>query len=280
MFFVLSTAEVYAATVPPTCDTDYWEVMKARAWEGGEREMTQNRNIIAKSDSVLSFCFDDYMDHLAEAATHMFPGNPQESSGTGGGFATDALVSALTGLGVGLDMNGVLENLIVDTLVDIHQSFGATFLGDRSSVSSAITSVSDTVFNCAEMNQIWEEAKCYNFMTEAWHDGFYVFDDYVATQLSGNDYREHIRGRMCTGIVPPIPWSVAHAAANPIPGGLGAMDLTTTYMNLLDPTACGSVTPVDTGVEVTRQDGTTYQDAICIAPGCWYGGASGGCNTP
>ena len=37
-----------------TCDPDFLEVMEARAWEEAQREITQNANIIARPDSVLS----------------------------------------------------------------------------------------------------------------------------------------------------------------------------------------------------------------------------------
>lgn len=278
LFLVLSGGEACAGNVPPTCDEDYWDVMKARAWEGGEREMTQNRNIIAKSDSVLSYCFYDYLDHLAEAASHMFPGHPQESAGIGGGAIP----------GAGLNINRVLEVLILDTLLQANQGFGAKMLGERSGFPSSYKSVKDTVFDCKYMNNIWLAAKCYNFQTEISplvaqendHDGFYVFEEYVDTQLAGDDFRRHIRNRRCAGIAQPIPWDAAHLAANPVPGAAGGMDDPVTYLNLLDPSACGGVKPVDTGIEVTDQAGVKYQDAICIAPGCRYTGPGGKCVPP
>lgn len=67
----------------------------------------------------------------------------------------------------------------------------------------------------------------------------------------------------------PSSWA-AHAGANPAPGTGGGNDPYVTYNNILDPSVCTSYTPLKTGVTITLVDGTTYDDAYCLAPGCWY----------
>lgn len=136
---VFPWAYVPYATLDPSCDADFFRTVQARAWSGAQRELSQFENLIAKSDSTLSFCFGPFMNHLSWYAERSFPGNPQESQGgyslyiaalgitlpALGGFATDAKVALMKLLGnvdpvltEGLDMNRVLEILILDTLVD------------------------------------------------------------------------------------------------------------------------------------------------------------------
>ncbi len=80
-----------------TCDPDFWGVMKDRAWQEGQREITQNNNLIARPDSVLQMtCFDSFINHLTNYADSHFPGDPQESVGEMGGILGSAL-SRLSG---------------------------------------------------------------------------------------------------------------------------------------------------------------------------------------
>lgn len=326
-----------ASAVPATCDIDFWDVLRARAWEEANREITQNQNLIAKPDSVLSYiCFDNYMDHLANYSEN---GGPEDPDGTGGIFYDlYVLIRQIPGmldpaLTDGLDMNSVLEILILDSLEDgvsvlsiadaggpeaaicgrdqyIDANFDHNLLGGRSSISGALSdSISDSNYNCNRMRGVWDAAKCYNFQTRS-HDGFFIFDQYRSTEAADNDYRQLpvectdldsdfsdiacnflIHGTPSLPIPPgwpwgggtPTEWGTAFPAANPAPGAAGGADSTLSYWNLLDPAACGSITPVKTGVIVTHPSGTTYTDAVCTAPGCWYqpGGsvaAAGSCN--
>lgn len=56
-------------------------------------------------------------------------------------------------------------------------------------------------YTCSMMNDVWTQAKCYDFATESSlsgygpgvdHDGFYTLLDYVALAAASDDYREHI----------------------------------------------------------------------------------------
>lgn len=65
-----------------TCDPEIWEVIKDRAWMEAQRELTQNWNIVAKPDSVMSLgCFENHMEKLATYGDDNFPYNPNESAG-------------------------------------------------------------------------------------------------------------------------------------------------------------------------------------------------------
>ncbi len=65
-----------------TCDPEIWDVIKDRAWMEAQRELTQNWNIVAKPDSVLSLgCFDDHLNRLASYGDDNFPLSPDESAG-------------------------------------------------------------------------------------------------------------------------------------------------------------------------------------------------------
>ncbi len=129
-----------------TCDPEFWEVLKDRAWQEGQREITQNNNLIARPDSVLQMtCFDSFVNHLTRYSGGNFPGNPQASVGEMGGmlgsalgslagrftrllvinadevFYNISLINDPLGAGLGTDgflMYAVLEMLVLDQLSD------------------------------------------------------------------------------------------------------------------------------------------------------------------
>ena len=76
-----------------TCDRDFWEVMSNRAWMEGQREITQNANLIPRAESTLSLnCFDRYLNHLAWHADDHFPSDPDYSEGGLGNFAYELFI--------------------------------------------------------------------------------------------------------------------------------------------------------------------------------------------
>ncbi len=81
-----------------TCDPEFWEVMKDRAWQEGQREITQNNNLIARPDSVLQMtCFDMFVNHLTRHSGSNFPGDPQEGIGQMTGGIIGAALAGLAG---------------------------------------------------------------------------------------------------------------------------------------------------------------------------------------
>ncbi len=194
-----------------TCDPEFWDVLKDRAWQEAQREITQNNNIIARPDSVLSMtCFESFNDHLATYADDFFPGDPQESVGlvTRGvmgkilkrlsGVITDIAVIKLDRLyyaeGVGMNelprgwggelsisvsgtdgflMYALLEMLVLDQLVD-----GVS--GNREEMGVTADEVM-RVFDIVE-NPIM--AACAVAYKED-YKRFYIDDNFPATHLGG-----------------------------------------------------------------------------------------------
>lgn len=129
------TSEPGLATLIPgvtqrnTCSPDFMEVLKNRAWEGAQRDITQNANIIPRPDSVLSLtCFDSWLDHLATYAANNFPGDPDESDGQlFNGLFTDWFIVFPDDLLSGIDPNftegfvlyALLEILVLDQLENV-----------------------------------------------------------------------------------------------------------------------------------------------------------------
>lgn len=125
-----------------TCDPEFWDVLTNRAWMEAQREITQNQNIIARPDSVLSMtCFDSVLDHIAAYSDDHFPSEPREAEGELlGGFWTELALnvpgmSPLDGdrtIGGNLDpylsggflLYSVLEILVLDQLMDDVSTLG------------------------------------------------------------------------------------------------------------------------------------------------------------
>ena len=112
-----------------TCSPDVMEVIENRAWEGAQREITQNANLIPRPDSVLSLtCFDSWLDDLADYSESNFPGDPDESDGRLlNGLLTDLIVVLPDDIISGIDPNltegyvlyAILEILVLDQLMDV-----------------------------------------------------------------------------------------------------------------------------------------------------------------
>ncbi len=134
------TAEPGLSTLIPgvtarnTCSPDFMEVLKNRAWEGAQRDITKNANIIPRPDSVLSMtCFDSWLDNLARYAANNFPGEPQESAGQLlNGLMTkymvvwidDLLSSADPNFTDGFVLYALLEMIVLDQLEDVNSPTG------------------------------------------------------------------------------------------------------------------------------------------------------------
>ncbi len=197
--------------------------------------------------------------------------------------------------------------------------------GARAEVGPRYDEVDDNgLYGCQVMNDIWFRAKCYDFAAESSlsgygtavdHDGFYTLLDYVALAASSSDYREHVTrcdppdGNLfntpslgdlaCytqTHGIPALPnliaaltgasggptWASASTASNPAVGSPGAAETYVTYSDLLTG-ACSP--PIQTGFLVYGFNGTTYIDAICPEPGCYFDpptstAAVGSCRAP
>lgn len=65
-----------------TCDPEFWDVIKDRAWMEAQREITQNWNVIPRPDSVMALgCFNRHLNDLATYGDDHFPYSPDHSDG-------------------------------------------------------------------------------------------------------------------------------------------------------------------------------------------------------
>ncbi len=236
---------------PSACDPDYYSSMSSRAWLEAQREITQNQNLIFKPDSVLEYtCFDQFLNVLAAEAPNMF------SKG---------------------DMPAALTNLVSAALTPyINNNFNHNYLGGRDPVAPVpmAAAAAAGAYNCSVMNDVWEEAKCINFASDAANDGFYSFADYQA------DPDKRFLPAVCPGI--PVRWQNEIDLAFDELTTPWIEDNVTTFYDQLDPAGCSGLTPIPTGVTVhrPRQIPNEFEEHICLAPGCYYvptGMAAGDC---
>ena len=266
------SAQAGSAFAPDPCDPDYYESLEARAWLEAQREITQNQNLIFKSDSVLEYtCFDSYLTELVAHAPDMF------SESTRWGSSPGDMSTSLTNL-VGAAINAY------DT-----SNFNHNLLGGRSNSPYALSaSIGSGSYACNTMDQVWRLAKCMDFIDQASYsgtaasanDGFFTFAEYVSdpdkrflpTVCGGpNQYQANIDQAVVDASTP---WQE---------------DDVTTYFDLIYPptggaggggsTCGGPSSQIQTGLIVERSTDngtgiTRYVEKICVVPGCYYGPAA------
>jgi len=282
------------------CDSDFQDVMNARATMEATREVEMAQRIILKPDSVLEYsCFDDTISNLNQVANRMFSDNifgreifnipPQEYEPPGGlydaylptitpilvttpGSIEERLVpgpnpppfplAALTSSG----MDTSLRILVFETMQAFlsgsfsHVYAGGTFDGSGAALGEGI---------CNPMDLMWSFSKCQNF-DPSWFP--------TLAFLSGLDQRTI--PIPCNNVDRAEIWAANLLAANPEPGMPGGVDivapldgddLPSFYVEQFV-TNCSESVPIPTGVRVYTgappQD--THADAVCLAPGCYY----------
>ncbi len=231
-----------------SCDCDYWQSLESRAWLEAEREVVQYQNLIFKPDSVLEYtCFGNFLGHAAKHVGPIF----SDKYGRGG------------------SLQGALQRVVYNSMVVyLSGNFGHKFLGERSSLGGGgVPGFGANDYVCDAMQQVWEEAKCYNFMTEA-NDGWFSLEEY----RDGPDKR-----------VFPVPcqkdtrWAqfLTFALESPIWYQKVSGEYTGVHTQVgqqLMPGACTVAVP--TGLTVDSLGRGGYPDAFCPNPGCTYNGAA------
>lgn len=258
--FVPMAGAIVPAATP--CDPNYYDALESRAWLEAQREITQNQNLIYKPDSVLEYtCFNQHLLVLASAADGMLSDNTTRW-GAVPGISNANLDNALNLL-IGSALTNYLTN-----------NFAHTFLGGRGGIAGAAGGPGG--YNCDLMNQVWNIAKCENFMSSAATDGFYTFAEYLNAANAGTDIRYY--PSMCTGVAAlagRLKTEIeAVTIAKPWPA-----DTPQTFMDRLDPANCTTATPIETGIRVSRQKQapTDFDEKVCIMPGCHYNPATNKC---
>ncbi len=268
-----------------TCDVDVWNAMAARARMETEREIMQNQNLIFKADSVLSYvCFDSLAGHAAQ--------------NVGGVFSN-----------ANRHMTGAMNSVVINSMQTyITSNFNHSLLGGRGQYIGLANQAppvngSQTSYGCQVMNEVWQRAKCMNFMHVdefVQTDGFYPFIDLRGVggsqPIAGYQSKGNIRRypTECAGgdptFVPDGEWLAIYRysrgeAIDGVLGSQGALydfqaNVNTTFSavnRLTRPgsagaNGCGQAIP--TGVQVMLSPATTagelYADGVCTNPGCSY----------
>ena len=276
VFGVFIASQAHAQFAAEPCDPQYYESLEARAWLEAQREITQNQNLIYKSDSVLEYtCFDRF---LAPLAQHGSPGGSLFTGTNRWGGPPGNMQTTLRNV-VGAALN------TYDTT-----NFNHNLLGGRAPGPYSPTAISAGTYTCNTMDQVWRFAKCQDFVVDPATDGFFTFTEYAnaadrrtrPTACQGGaftggrtaDYQTNIDRAVVDASTP---WDE---------------DVLLTYYDLLyPPSGCSTTSPtipwatslIRTGLIVDRSNGVPFQEHVCVVPGCHYQpgpGATGGSCVP
>lgn len=277
-----------AAKAKTPCDPEYMDALEARAWLEAQREISQNQNLIYKPDSVLEYtCFDYFLNEAASnfgqhrqfSETDRWDGRPQHFTET----TTDEALIAV-----------VFEPLIAyltSNFLDKGKMGGYLnnrFPGQEYTPQAQVAG--GTAYQCAELQKVWELARCTNFVQETIFDGFYDFLYYENTswdpRMEVNQWNmmcdagdsRYAAARTTAFNEDQALFQVDNAAILP-PEGNGQPyleDDIVTHLEHILPGQCNLCIP--TGIRVQRPDMNPFDEQICTNPGCPApgGGASGG----
>ena len=246
-----------SAQVPPTCDQDYYDLLGAKGYLEGKREMEAAQRIILKADSVLEYsCFHNDVTWLGQYGG-IFSENRLSSAVTPPEFdGTPEPISAT-------HLDNALSTVVYDSLVGFLQSFRHVYGGG----SYPFTPPSG---DCNPMNVVWHIAKCESFDPSTW----IRMQDLAASDIRFypepcDDGNRQNRIQTAYDVVTVEP------SAPPANGSGTTLDWFTDDLT----GDCGTSNAVPTGMTVTLEVGgssTTFEEAVCTKPKCSYNG-SGGC---
>jgi len=269
------------ANAPTSCDPEYMDALEARAYMEAQREISMNKNLIFKPDSVLEYtCFDNFLAHLAVS-----------------GLFSEAGCCGITGLGSS-SLDNALSTAVAQAMYtyltnNFPHSNNNGFLNGRTATQYDVSQGWGQTYTCDMMGQIWTEAKCMNFFEEDDHDAFYDFAWYYTNDPRKWDLtQDWTPNNTCgQGFISAAETSVAYnnqqanyvlPQENPWPSDLNPYvdDPINPYFSLLlpfdypFPDGSGTVKcapPILTGVCVDRGPNMNpYPDAVCPNPGCHY----------
>ncbi len=268
MFFAVLMPYSVTAQTTTACDPDYYKSLESRAWMEAQREIEQNQNLIVKPDSVLEYtCFDLFGAELAEHAKDMF----SETTRWGSILPATSMDNALGSL--------VGSSLVAYQTANFeHKSLGGRGV-DKHKFKAAIRG---GTYTCDQMNKIWQtsdkSAKCYNFQTLTEQDNFFTFKQFEKKDSKGKTVRQ-----LPQACEPDARWADENKRA--LGKYIGATDGDTPWQEdrefkFLDVTAeCTKSPKVKTGIKVTISKDESFDEIICVIPGCWYDG-KGNCIPP
>lgn len=266
------------------------DVVEARAWMEGQREVEIAERLILKPDSVLEYsCFDDLLNKLGVGANTMFSDNifstalftlhpataprpaiggvtPQTPLNLGPNYANPP-VSPRQLFQTGLDSD--LSQVVYDPMFQfLVQSFAHVYAGGTYTSASAGSSSA-----CNPMQAVWDFVKCQDFDKNLFRtfQQMALLDPRDMPTPCGDPNHSTNWINMMTAAYPP-------PASPTSPGGIDIIPTSAKMYNpvLSNLSGCSAAGPVPTGIQVTA-GGSTYPDAVCPVPGCYYGGSGGSC---
>lgn len=255
LFFAGSTPAgfLHAQPLPDSCDADYFDVLRARSYLEGKREMDAAQRIILKADSVLEYsCFYIDVDFVgnwgatfSENGLVGAGGNPPEFDG---------------GIGIfGGSLDSALGHVVETSLVGFMESFSHIYGGGTYTVP-ALGAL------CNPMNVVWAASKCANFDPNWWvRLGRLPARDIrtLPDPCSEPDRATTIRAALDASYPDPQPVAAS-----------GGMDAVNSFLGHI---SGGCSTPesrdaISTGIRGIYSNGTMVDEAICINPRCSYNG--------
>ncbi len=233
-----------------SCDSDVLAGMNGRAWMEAQREISENKDLIFKPDSVLEYtCFNRLV----------------------GAFnAGGELPAALTSM-IGTPLTSYLNSNFGENPNPLDARVGA--IGDFNARGGI-----QNDYSCNVMNAVWHEAKCYDFAPRIDPpEGFGDFSQYTdANSLADPRIRCVVDGaRFGSNDSATRSWREEGDWAT------NAAEIYIDSLQALDTVDC--MEPVGTGVmvQLKRASGSSsaplpYEEGVCIVPGCYYTPPSGG----
>lgn len=270
-----------------TCDPDYWHSMTAKAWMEAEREIIQNKNLIYKPDSVMEYvCFDSFMQHSAKHVGNIFTHTKY--------FGGKEIIPRGR---ADISLEHTLTSAVTNSYKTyIQNNYSHKFLGERASKLGKGVTADRTLgdasamgdYQCAIMANIWNSAKCENFIDNQSFesDGFFPFDDLTGGKNAAKGYKNIDDPRKFpTACAKPNNTAGNATWATAIPRATNVSDklydfskpLKKTYDEIrpkLEPGKCsgaaanGILTGVTVITDASGKGG--YDDGVCSNPGCSF----------
>lgn len=252
------SAGVDPAHLPDSCDPDYMDVLNARSYIEAKREMETAQRVILKPDSVLEYsCFNEEEVwlgtlpggyHFSEYGVR-YAGNPPEFDGN----APPIRIYANS-------LENSLERVAFATLVRFLDSFSHIYGGGVYPI------VPNSAAGCNSMNIVWFTAKCQNFDPNWW----IRFEDFSSTDIRlfpipCLPVYDTDRTANLNNVFPAAYPAPATPAAS---GGMDTWDALLPFVT----GACSG--PLETGMDVTLNNGTVVRDAVCVQPKCYFNGST------
>lgn len=279
------------------CDTGFWKQMEARAWLEAEREIMQNQSLIFKPDSVLDYtCFDQFNKIAAAQGGEIFVHTNYFGEKIIQREQKESTNQGLTAV-VSVPLKGYISaNYSHGSLGGRGPDLATTSGGPYDPQDP--TNATNESYQCQRMSQVWQAAKCINFIDNSnfeLMDGFYPFE--TLKGLNGEDvvgYTAQEDGG------PAVDETRQYPTACNLTGRelkrwdsevLKAENKFETFYKFqtplgkifkevndkIEPGKC-SERGIETGVRVITKDGEKGMDGVCTNPGCTYtdGGACDG----